>query len=77
MCQLLILGLIVLEEEDNIDIYSGITFVIYKNIPRKGLSKKKDGASKDEVTSEPASELSYEERGDAEVVEFIDDYANY
>ena len=42
------------------------------------MAKKKDDASKYEMDLEPASELSYDERGDAEVVEsevkdFIDD----
>ena len=48
---------------------------------RKKLAKKKDGASKDEVASEPISELPSDERRYADVVElelvdFIDDYEN-
>ena len=45
------------------------------------MAKKKYGASKDEVAPEPASELSSDERGDAEVVraevvDFIDYFYN-
>ena len=48
-------------------------------MPRTRLAKKKDGFSKYGVDMEPASELSLDERGDAEVLEsevvdFIDDY---
>ena len=50
-------------------------------MPRTRSSKKKDGASQYEVAPEPASELSSDERGyaevlEAEVVDFIDDYWN-
>ena len=50
-------------------------------MPRIRLSNKKDGASKYEVAPEPALELSFDEKGDVEVVEakavdFIDDYEN-
>ena len=69
------------EEKDNITIDRNIPCVIYTYMPRKRLEKKKYSASKDEVATEPASELSYYERGDTEVVElelvyFIDDYKN-
>ena len=37
-------------------------------MPRTRLANKKDGASKYEVAPEPSSELSYNEREDAEVV---------
>ena len=45
------------------------------------MTKKKYGASKDEVAPEPVSYLSSDERGyaevvEAEVVDFIDDYYN-
>ena len=48
---------------------------------RTVLAKKKDGDSKYEVAPEPASELSYDERGyvevlEAEVVAFVDYYDN-
>ena len=74
----MILSLGILEEEDNTDIESDIPCVIYTDMPRKRLAKNKNGASKDEVAPEPASELSSDERGDtevveAEVVDFIDD----
>ena len=50
-------------------------------MPRTRLTNKKYGAYKYEVSPEPASELSSDEMGGAEVVEaevvdFIDDYAN-
>ena len=54
--------------EDNIVIDSNIICVVYIDIPRKRLAKKKDGASKYDVAQEPASELSSDERGDVEVV---------
>ena len=51
-------------------------------MPMKSFVKKKNGASKYEVAPEPASELSFYERGyaevvEAEVVDFIDEYKNY
>ena len=50
-------------------------------MPRTKLVKKKEGASKHEVDPEPVSQLSPDERRDAEVVEAemvdsIDDYKN-
>ena len=50
-------------------------------MPRTRFASKKDNASEAEVASEISSELSSDERGDAEVVdmeevEFIYDYAN-
>ena len=47
---MLILGLLIWEEEDNISIYSYIPCVIYIDMPRTRLANNKDGASKDEVT---------------------------
>ena len=75
---MVIISLRILEEEDDISIDSDINCAIYAYMPRKRFSKKKDGASKSEVDSEPASELSFDEKGDVEVVEaavvdFIDD----
>ena len=77
----MILSLGIWEEEDNIAIDRNIPCVVYTYMPMTGLAKKKDGASKYEVTPEPASGLSSDERGDAEVVEvemvdFIEDYSN-
>ena len=51
--------------------------MIYADIPRKIFGKNEDDDSEAEVASELASELYYDERGDAEVVdsqvaEFID-----
>ena len=71
----------ILEEEDNITIVRDIPCVIYTDMPMASLANKKDGASKYEVSPEPASEFSSDERGDAEVVEsevveLIDDYEN-
>ena len=48
---------------DKIAIESAITCVIYSDMPRKMLAKKKDSASESEVDSEPVSELSSDERG--------------
>ena len=50
-------------------------------MPRTRLSNKKDGASKYEVYTEPASDFTSDERGNAEVVEsevvyFINENAN-
>ena len=50
-------------------------------MPRTRFEKKKEGASESEVDLEPASQLSCDERGYAEVVEadlveFINGYAN-
>ena len=53
---ILILG--IWEEEDNIAIESKIPCIVYTYIPRKRLSKKHYGASKDKVASKPASDLS-------------------
>ena len=66
---MLILSMGIWEEVDKIAIGSDIPCVIYTDIPRKRSEKKKDGASKGEVALEPASELSSDERGDADVVE--------
>ena len=52
------------EEKANITIDRNIPCVIYTYMPRKRLEKNKYSASKDEVATEPASELSYDERGD-------------
>ena len=78
---MLIISLGILEEEDKIAIESDITCVIYADIPGTRFSKKNEYASDAEVALEPASELSSDERGDAEVseeevVELIYDYAN-
>ena len=73
---MLILSLGIWEEEDNITIGKGINCVIYTYMPRTRMAKKKDGASEYEVAPEPVSELSSNERGGAEVVEFVDDYDN-
>ena len=77
----MILGLVIWQDKGNISIYSDITCVIYTYIPSTRLSKKKYGASTKEVSPEPVSEFSSDERGDAEVVEsevveLIDDYDN-
>ena len=66
------------EEEDNTAIYGDIPCVIYPDIPRTGLAKKKDSDCKDEVDPEPVLDFSFDERRDAvvveaEVVDFIDD----
>ena len=73
--------MVIWEEGDNIAIYIKIPCVFYIDMPRKKLTKKKDGDSKDEVALEPASYLSSYERGVAEVVEvevvdFINEYKN-
>ena len=73
--------MVIWEEGDNIAIYIKIPCVFYIDMPRKKLTKKKDGDSKDEVALEPASYLSSYERGvaevvEAEVVDFIDDYTD-
>ena len=52
---MLILSLVIWEEEDNIAIDNNITCVIYADMPRKRLAKKKDGASESGVASKPAS----------------------
>ena len=65
---MLILSLGIWEEEDNIAIYSTITCVINTDMPRTRLKKKKDNASKYEVSLGPEPELSSDEMGDAEVV---------
>ena len=53
------------EEKDNIDIYSNFTYVIYTDMPRTRSEKKKNSSYKDELASEPASELYPEKRGGA------------
>ena len=65
---MLILSLEIWEEEDNIAINGNITCVVYTDMPMTRLSNKKDGTSKYEVALEPASDLSSNERGYAEVV---------
>ena len=50
-------------------------------MPRARFENKKDYAFEDELASELASELSYDERGggnvvESQVVEFINEYAN-
>ena len=79
---MIILSLVIWGEEYNISIDSNIPCVIYVDMPMTRLTKKKDNASEAGLDSEPASELSSDERGDAEVaeaelLEFIDDYSNY
>ena len=61
---MLIISLGIWKYEDNIAIDSDISCIIYTDMPRTRLGKKKDGASKDEVAPEPVSELSSDERGD-------------
>ena len=61
----MILSLVIWEEDDIIVIDSDIPCFIYADIPMKSLAKNKDSASKSEVASEPAPELSSYERGDA------------
>ena len=53
-----------------------------KRYANEKVKKNKDGATKDELALEPTSELSSDERGDAEVLEaevvyLIYDYKNY
>ena len=50
----MILSLGIWEEEDKIAIDSEIPCVIYVDLPMTRLAKKKDGASKDKVSSELA-----------------------
>ena len=69
------------KEEDKIAIESDITCVIYSDMPGKRFGKKKDNTSEDEVALKLVSYLSFDERGDAELVEsqvadFIYDNAN-
>ena len=64
-------------EEDNIAIDRNITCVIYTDIPRTRFAKKKEYASEAEVALELASELSYDERWDVEVVQLeVVDFIN-
>ena len=72
---LIILG--IWEEEDNIDINRYITCVIYEEIPRTRFTNRKDNAS--EVDSELSSELSLDDRGDAEILgtEVLEDYGKF
>ena len=75
---MLILSLVIWEEENNIAIDIYVPCVIYIDMPRTRLAKKKDGASKDEVAPKPASELSSDERGGVEVVKAeVVDFINY
>ena len=78
----MIISLGIWEEEDNIAIDIYIPCVIYIDIPSTGLAKKNDVASEAEGDLEPESELSSDERRyakvvEVEVVEFVDDTANY
>ena len=55
--------------------------MIYTDIPRTRVAKKEDNVSESEVALELASEKFFDERGDAEVIEaevvdFVYDYAN-